>query len=384
MYTSQVNDLEIYSRKRIKILQLGSPTGLYGAERWILALVKHLDPQTFRSIVGVIQDDPSQDAQLCQEAEKSGYQTQIFKSDGRFSFGVIKKIKDFILQEKIDILHTHFYKTDLVGFWATRGTHCKIISTPHGWTQSPDIKLRIYELVDRMIFPFLDAVVPLSGKIFQELERIPKLKSKLYLIKNGVDLTEVTSGQKNASELMEWKKEGVFILGYIGRLVNGKGLDVLLGALGQLKGLNWKLVIIGEGEEELNLKRLSKKLKISDKILFLGFRPDRISFLQGFDVFVLPSKSEGTPRCVMEAMAAMVLVIASDIPGCRNLILNEQTGFLFPVDSADKLSEQIMIVAKNIVNFDQIKVDAFTFISQNFSAKRMAKDYKNLFLKLLE
>ncbi|MBK8653195.1 MAG: glycosyltransferase [Haliscomenobacter sp.] len=66
---------------------------------------------------------------------------------------------------------------------------------------------------------------------------------------------------------------------------------------------------------------------------FLGFRDDRLNFLKGFDIFVLPSRSEGIPRCLMEAMAAQVTVIASDIPGCTDLIKHEQTGLLFEVDN---------------------------------------------------
>ena len=142
------------TNKPIKVLQLGSPTGMYGAERWILALIKHLDPQKVTSIVGVIKDDDNQDAPLCQEAEKLGFRTQFFEAHGKINFSVIKQLREFIRQEKLDILHTHFYKTDIIGLLATRGTTCKIISTPHGWTESPDFKLRLYEAIDRMVFPF--------------------------------------------------------------------------------------------------------------------------------------------------------------------------------------------------------------------------------------
>ena len=247
--TSQLNQQTNKLTKPIKVLQLGSPTGLYGAERWILALIKHLDPQKVESIVGAIKDESDLEVPLCSEAGKLGCKTHIFEAHGRVNLSIIKKLKQFILQHNIDILHTHFYKTDIIGFLATRSTPCKIISTPHGWTQNPDFKLRIYEIIDRMVFPFFDAVAPLSEKMLQQLGKIPGLKKKLHLIKNAVDVTEVASEKKIAKELIEWKGKGTFVIGYIGRLVTGKGLDILFRALTKLKELNWKLAIVGEGEE---------------------------------------------------------------------------------------------------------------------------------------
>lgn len=368
--------------KPIKVLQLGSPSGLYGAERWILALIKNLDPQKVKSVVGVIKDDQKQDVPLCREAAKLGFQTQIFEVHGRVNFLVIKQINQFILQEKIDILHTHFYKTDIVGFFATRGTQCKIVSTPHGWTQNPDFKLRMYEIADRIVYPLLDAVVPLSVEILLPLKKIPGLKKKLYLIRNAVDVVEVISEKTIAKDLIEWKEKDVFTIGYIGRLVKGKGLDILFHALTRLKGQNWKLAIIGEGEEEYSLKKLSNKLKLQDNITFFGFCANRIVYLRGFDVFVLPSKSEGIPRCVMEAMAAKIPVIASDIPGCRLLVVDMETGLLFPLDSHEKLAEKIRLISSSRSLCDKLVENAFDYILQHYSAHRMANEYEALFSNL--
>jgi glycosyltransferase involved in cell wall biosynthesis len=367
----------------IKVLQLGSPMGLYGAERWILALVKHLNPQKIESWVGVVKDDPAQEAPLCKEAKMLGFQTQIFEAYGKVNFSIIKQLRQFILQEKIDILHTHFYKTDIIGLWATKGTTCKIISTPHGWTQNPDIKLRTYEIFDKILYPFFDAVSPLSEKMLRPLAKIPGLAKKLHLIENAIDIAEVTSEKQIAKDLIEWKKKGHFVIGYIGRLISGKGLDVLFHALATLGDFNWKLAIVGEGEEGDSLKNLAEELKISDKIDFFGYRPDRLSYLKGFDVFVLPSRSEGTPRCVMEAMAANIPVIASDIPGCRNLIVDNDTGLLFTLDSPGKLAEKIILSSKSKKFIDKLTENAFEFIFKKYSAQRMAKEYETLFFQQL-
>lgn len=363
----------------IRVLQLGSPTPLYGAERWILALIKHLDPAKIESLVAVIQDAPGQDAPLCREAAKLGFRSEVFSSFGKLNLSAVKLLRSFLVQNKIDILHTHGYKTDLIGLLATLGTSCKIVSTPHGWSKQADLKLLGYELLDRCAFPFFDAVVPLSQSLYTHLRRLPGLNGNLRLITNGVDLSDIDSVKDPAPELLGLKKEGAFIIGYVGRLVPPKGLHVLLDAASRLGFSNWHLAIVGEGESRALLEQQAKALGIADKVRFYGFREDRVSFLKGFDLFVLPSRSEGTPRCLMEAMAAGLPVIASDIPGCHYLVSHGQTGLLFPVDDAKALAGMIQEVASNKSASDRLAMAGMTFVKNCFSANRMADGYTSLY-----
>lgn len=366
---------------KIRVLQLGSPSGLYGAERWILALVKHLDAIKIESYVCVIKDSLDLECLLVREAEALGVNTCVFESYGRANFKAVMLLKSYIKKEKIDILHTHYYKTDLIGLLATMGTNCKIISTPHGWTPKPDLKLYLYEALDRCLFPLMDAVVPLSESMSLHLRFIPGLKKKLHVIKNGVDLSEIDSVDDIHPEIHWLKRQGFLIIGYIGRLVPGKGLDVLLYALANQISLKWKLVIVGEGEDA-PLRTLAEKLAISEKVIFFGYQKHRISILKGFDIFVLPSRSEGTPRCLMEAMAAQVPVIATDISGCRNLVTDGENGLLFPVDSVQELTRRINSLAANSLYVGELIKNGRLFIEQNFSAEFMAKRYETLYSKL--
>lgn len=365
--------------KPIKVLQLGSPTGLYGAERWILALIKHLDPQKIESLVGVIKDEPGLEAPLCKEAEKLGFKTHQFEAFGKINFGVIKLIRQFLLQEKIDILHTHFYKTDIIGFLATRGTPCKIISTPHGWSKKMDFKLWCYEMLDRWIFPFIHAVAPLSQDLYDSLVKIPGLKKKLYLIRNGVDISEVEQSANVNGEIIQWKQHGYFILGYIGQLISRKGLDVLLRALTTFPDQRWKLFLVGDGPQRLELEQLTIRLGLVEHVYFVGFRQERLDFLRGFDVFVLPSRLEGIPRCLMEAMAAGIPIVASDIPGCNDLVQDSDTGLLFPVDNEEYLAKAIERMMKDKDLYDSVAGSAKKMVLSRYSSVRMAKEYEELF-----
>lgn len=402
-----------------------------------MALVRHLDPARVRSIVAAIKDAPDLDVPLCTEASKLGFETRVFQAQGRLNFSAVKQIRKYIRENNIHILHTHFYKTDLIGLMAVRGTPCRIITTPHGWSTKADLKLRCYEQLDRMLFPCMDAVVPLSHKLYHELssgkgrlvysltgklgfrklelgelenwkirkfgskkinKRIPNPKSRLtnqritnneppnnetkniHLIPNGVDLSEIETVQKVAPELQNWCTSQDFVLGYIGQLIPRKGLDILLQALAQLdKTLQCKAVIIGDGPQLPELQKLAHRLGVQDQVRFFGFKDNRLEFLKGFDCFVLPSRLEGIPRCLMEAMAAGVPVIASDIPGCNDLIENRVNGRLFEPENAQDLKGCLSRAALHPEESREQAVQAREFVQQNYSADRMAREYEELY-----
>lgn len=371
-------------RGKIRVLQLGSPTGLYGAERWILALVNNIDRAKIDAEVAVIRDDPALDADLCKQAETIGVPSTIFEAHGKFNWSAVRQVRSHIVKNGIDILHTHGYKTDIVGMFAVRGTNCKIITTPHGWTVNAGYKLKIYETIDRGAFYFFDGIIPLSEELYNGLKSIPFLRRKLRLIPNGVDLSDIDQGSDIADEIQEWKANGYFVIGYIGRLIQGKGLDILLRALARVKSRNWRLALIGDGDAREELFQLACETGLEDHVRFFGFRSDRLAFLKGFDAFVLPSLSEGVPRCLMEAMACRVPVITSNIPGCAALVQHGETGLLFDVGQADSLLKGLDELITNVRTREKLKVNARQLIVDKYSAEHMARQYADLYKGLVQ
>ncbi|OAG27694.1 glycosyltransferase family 4 protein [Thermodesulfatator autotrophicus] len=368
---------------KIRVLQLGSPTGLYGAERWILALIKYLDREKIETIVGVIRDDPTLDAPLLAEAEKLGFETMAIEAYGRFNPQAVRKLKAYLKEKGIHILHTHGYKQDLAGFLATRGLKTKILATPHGWSKEPDLKLAIYEALNRLVFLGFDRVAPLSREIYEGLLRIPGLKRKLTLIVNAVDLSEIEAVKDVPEEILARKKEGFFILGYIGQLIHRKGLDVLLKALAYKELSDCFLFVVGEGPLKEDLKALAARLGISDKIHFTGYREDRLNFLRGFDVFVLPSRLEGIPRCLMEAMGMGKPVVASAIEGIKDLVCEDgEGGLLFPPEDEKALAQKIAFLKKDYTFREKLSQKARQIVTEKFSAERMAREYEALYQDL--
>jgi len=368
----------------IKVLQLGSPTGLYGAERWILALIKHLDHADVESWVGVIRDCPELEAPLCEEASVLGCRAHIFEAPGRANYKAVQLVRNFIIEQQIDILHTHFYKSDLIGLLAVRGTGCRILSTPHGWSREFDVKLWCYEMLDRAIFPFFDAVAPLSLDLYHPLRRIPGLGRKLHFIQNGVDISEIEGVTRVAPEMEKWRQSGALIMGYIGQLIDRKGLDILMEAVSRLpESLDWRLAVIGEGEKRMELEQAARAFGHGNRVIFFGFTKERLAYLKGFDLFVLPSRLEGIPRCLMESMAAGVTVVASKIPGVTDLITSGKNGMLFPVDDVRALTGVLEFLLTDAKKREQLARAGRQHVLKHFSARAMAEKYLALYRELL-
>jgi glycosyltransferase involved in cell wall biosynthesis len=374
--------LAVDIKKKIIVLQLGNPTGLYGAERWILALSRHLDPEKVETRVAVLRDDPALNSPLYHAAVRNGFSAHMFEAYGRFNAEAVRQVRSYLREHKVDILHTHGYKTDFIGLLSVFRTGTKILSTPHGWSRRVNPKLLLYEMVDRALFPFFDAVAPLSEKLHAGLSNLPGIKPKLHLIRNGIDFTEIDSVQGAAPEIYDLKKRGFVVIGYIGQLIHRKGLDVLLQAFNRLQVPLKKLYLVGDGPQLNQLVEYTTELGLGEQVTFTGYREDRLSLLKGFDVFVLASRLEGIPRCLMEAMAARVLVVASDIPGCRDIVNGFRTGYLFKVDDPESLCQVLTRALSDRKTSASLIENARRFIESDFSAARMAHEYVRLYARL--
>jgi glycosyltransferase involved in cell wall biosynthesis len=149
--------------------------------------------------------------------------------------------------------------------------------------------------------------------------------------------------------------EGPIRLLFVGRLVSQKGLDVLFRALSLLKEqagknhVDWTLTIAGEGPLKNELARASEGLRLSDRITFRGWleRGHLPAVYKNADVFVLPSRDEGMPNAMLEAMAAGLPVIGSRVAGIDEVVIDGETGLLVPPDDADALAAALRIVIED-------------------------------------
>lgn len=365
--------------ERIHVLHLIGSTGLYGAERWILALMRAADLNRVQFTLINLVDRKGKTSEVVGAARSGGLAALDFYTGGVYNPLAALRLAHWAKQQKVHIVHGHGFKSDAIGLLAARLAGCRAMTTPHGWSLEKDWRLEFYEKLDRFLFRFMDAVCPLSPELEIDL-RDWVCPSALRLIYNGVDIEEVQAAQPATKPRVD-----SYVIGYIGRLIELKDLSTLLAGVRILRDepTEIRLLVIGDGPQKTDLQTLTARLGIKDRVEFLGFRPDPVAFLKLFNVFVLPSLSEGIPRCIMEAMAAGVPVIASDIPGNRTLVSHEETGLLFqpgnPYDLADKISSLMNDPARAVSMADR----GNRKVKDEYSSHRMTREYTALYEQLL-
>ena len=248
--------------------------------------------------------------------------------------------------ENPEIVHTHSSKAGILGRLAAKMAGVPhIIHTPHGHVffghfSVPASKLFLW--IEKIFDKITDRQIALTeGEKNDYLKFSVSKERKLVTIHSGVDTDQfaVASGNGGAAgKKALGLNPSELVIGTVGWLLPIKGPECLLMAMIRVwnERPDARLVFVGKGELEGKLKDAAVQAKVSDKILFLGWREDIPQIMAAFDIFVLPSLNEGMGRVLVEAMAAGKPVIASSVGGIPDLVKNGENGFL--VEPADPLA----------------------------------------------
>lgn len=366
----------------MRVLQFITPNGFYGAERWVWALANNLDPEAVTCDLAVTQEHPDQDLTVADEYPGKG-QVHYLKMNGSLDLKVISRLTTLLREHDIDLIHTHGYKSDIVGWLAARRAGVRCLSTPHGYPTKAGFKMALYIQAGLIVLRRFDGVAPLSSQLMSDMKRFRISSERVRFIENGVDITELDAWRKDLQQVPD--RSSPFHFGYIGQLIPRKGLSELLQVFEQV----WndfpqsRLSLIGDGSQRAELEAQAASLPCHDRITFLGFRSDRLEQLNTFDAFLMTSSLEGIPRCLMEAMAIGVPVIAYDIEGVNQLIEHEQTGLSAPLGDVQELAQQARRLVDNPPLCIQLALAARRRVDERFSARRMAEEYVQLYRDLI-
>jgi glycosyltransferase involved in cell wall biosynthesis len=180
---------------------------------------------------------------------------------------------------------------------------------------------------------------------------------------NGIDL----SAFENTKPIGSTKTPGRTVITYIGRLVYGKGVQDLLSIIPKLKE-DVQLLIVGDGPYRGELEALACQVNTSNVVFFGEQRPENIpDILKSTDIFVNPSYSEGLPTSVLEACAAGCAVVATDVGGTDEIILDGSTGFLVKPGDKQGLTEKVNFLLENKLMRDTLGKNAKAYVMNNFS-----------------
>ncbi len=232
--------------------------------------------------------------------------------------------------------------------------------------------------------------IQVISKFLKDFAQKRGARCPIEVVPNGVDLNLFGTDYKNSEikairENLGLKSEYVIITA--SRLVYKNGVDILIKGLAQLKEKrpDIKCLIIGGGPEFKKLKSLSQKLKVDEKVIFLGQIPqkDLPLYFRLADIFVRVSRSEGLGNAFLEAMAAGIPVIGTPVGGIVDFLQDNQTGFLVKANEQAILAEKMKYILDNPEIAKRVAGNAYSMVKQNYSWDIIAKLFRNIFDRLI-
>jgi glycosyltransferase involved in cell wall biosynthesis len=228
-------------------------------------------------------------------------------------------------------------------------------------------------LTKRVTSRAVDCHVGVGVRTSREIEELIGLRvGSVRTIYNGVPDVEVSVAPRLTDAP---------IVGAVGRLAFQKGFDVLIRAMREVD--NATLVLIGDGADRTELQTLARQVGVADRTIWAGWSEDARSHVRSFDVFVLPSRFEGFPLAVLEALLAEKPVVATDVGSVGEAVITGETGVLVPPDDAGALAAAI----RQLLADDQLQrrmgVRGRQLVLSRFTAAHMARSFSELYDELL-
>jgi len=360
-----------------KVLQLRSSGQLLGVERVVLELCRYLPELGYEPVIGVPVENNSKEPQFVSAAEEAGYAVKKFPVNGPFDHRVLSRIRQYVKEQDICIVHSHGYREDLYALW------CSSLSIPiatnHLWKRT-DWRLKLYAMLDAFLLKRFAAVIAVSGPVKQDMQQSGIPEALIEVIPNGIDAAKFQRCDK-----IELRKQFGFtgddlVVGTVSSLTGEKGIEFAIKAvaLANARTTKLQLLVIGDGPEQDNLSRLVRALELDSHVTFAGRRTDIDCVLATLDIFCLPSLIEGLPMALLEAMAAGKPIVATpvgDVPAA----VDKSVGLLVPHSSPSGLADAIIALAENPGLRRTLGRNARDRVEQQFSARAMAQRYASVY-----
>ena len=362
------------------ILHAIDTTGPGGAETVFIELLSRLERPQYNATV-VIRGRGWVHDELC----RRGYKPYIVDAKGSFNLAYLFRLIKIIRKERIDIIQSHLFGSNVYCCLAGWLSHTPVITTFHGAVDFSGE--RFLQAKFRIINTIAKAIVVVSENLkSQLLEKVSLNPGKLKVIYNGIDTNKFQPDKNDSLRKELALTASDVIVGSIGNIRRPKAYEILLRAAAIVveQSPNIKFVIVGENKNTLydELIKLRGELKLENNVFFLGFRANVPEIMNGFDLFLLSSRTEGFSISTIEAMACGIPVTATKSGGPQEIITNKQDGMLVEVDSSTQIAAAILGFVKDPQLQSQLKTNALDTVKTRFAIDAMLNKYKALYLNV--
>lgn len=378
-----------------KILHIIDSEGFFGAEVMLLNLAGEQVRQGLEPTIASIGVPSIEEKDLERKVRDRGLNIRKIRMRAGPNFSGAFKLLKWAVRENFELLHSHGYKGNILfGLMPKKWRRLPLVSTLHGYTSTNTFsKIRLYEWLDERSLKFIDAVVLVSEGMARHsrLERARGID--FQVVPNGIPRIEevdwkILSDSRVAFggvDINDFCRNG-FTIGSIGRLSAEKGYQHLIEALHLLvrKGIDARLVIIGEGCERPQLEGLASRLKLSERVSLPGYRDQAWQYLRYFNAFAISSLTEGLPITLLEAMQARVPIVATRVGGIPEALIHGKSGLLVDPGRSQPLAEALLVLYKNKDLARRLAEIAGREVDSRFSARTMAQGYLRVYEQVFE
>ena len=366
--------------RRVRVMYLIWSLDLGGAEQVVMNLAKKLDRQKFKAVVCCLNEK----GRYAPLLEKEGIKVFELHKKPKFDLFLIFKLVGLIKQEKIDLLHTHLFSSNLWGRIAADIANIPVVSTEHNvdtW------KGKFHFFLDRLLVNKNKRIIFVSEKVkeFYE-EKGLQLDGKAKVLYNGIDTSHFTVSNRSSNVREKFGiSRDAQVLGIVGRLVPQKAHVDFIEAVQQLKqrGKNVAGLIVGDGPLRKELEERVKKNGLESSIIFAGFSNDMTEFYQAMDVFVLCSLREGFPMTILEAMASGVPVVATNVGGVSECVTDGEHGLLVAPENPTALAEAISKIFEDSLLKERLIQNALRRVRDHFNIETMTAEHEQIYREVL-
>ena len=373
--------------RRVNILFVITQMGMGGSERLVHNLALRLDRSRFNPSVAWLVG-----SETLKEYEDLQVPLHYVPKTKRVDFSTMRRLARIIDSERIGIVNAQHFMPTIYSYYGCKlGAKAALVFTAHSRWEIEDTSLK-WRVAGGYLLRRIDASVGVSPDVSSAIQSVFKTKaSQTVTIENGVD-TDLFGREKDVQGLRGnlGLTDRDIVIGTVGNLKKVKNHLLLLQAFAKVSEEleSVKLLIVGRGsmlesdDTEDDLRLFVDKHRLAERVLFLGYRTDIAGLLQVMDIFCLTSLREGLPISLMEAMAAGLPVVGTNVQGIRDVITPNVDGILVELGDVTALKIALIGLIRDEQRRNNLGRAGHEKAVQKYSLQRCVREYEQLFLSL--
>jgi len=383
--------------KKIKIGYILNSTTIGGAEINLLNFLKLSKNKSLEHHLIFFNREDNEKGDLFPEFNRLKIDIYDLKAKNKLDITALIRLHRYLKKKKIDIIHSQLPYSNIIAKIIGK-LNGKIVINTEVNTKKDISKgfTKITVFIDKITFFLADFIICnakaveksfFSKKESTEYSKNILLKRKHATIYYGLDIESIKEKIKKHS-IKTIKKElniknDEIIISNIGSLTKQKGQKNLILAIKKLKEkYNIKCFIVGDGILRKDLELLIKSLNLNNNVELLGYRKNILSILKITDIFVFPSLWEGLPNTLLNVAIAEIPMIASDLPGIKEIIKNNESGFIVPINNVKILAKSIENLITNKSLQKKFIKNANLIIKKRFDMRKTVKNLEEIYCEL--